>query len=286
MSGHSPSQTARSVAVLRAAHQLLDSAPPVLDDPIILQLIGTEGARSIIDDAAAYQTPINRGLRAHIVLRSRFAEDRLAAAVQRGVRQCVILGAGFDTFAYRQPEWAHALRIIEVDMPAIQTLKRERFAARGIVTPANVNYASVDFERESLRDGLVRNGVSVVKPTFFSWLGVTVYLTEPAVDAVLRTVVAFPADSEIVFTFAQPRLPAPNAPPDAAKQPTLPELAAEAGEPWRTYFDVDALDRKLRTIGFPTPEFLTQALANELYFADRPDGLSAPKRTSIVSARV
>src|SRR5262245_61358150 len=104
-----------------------------------------------------------------MVLRSRFAEDRLAAAVGRGVTQYVILGAGFDTFLVRQPSWARALRILEVDHVGTQTLKRSHLAAAGFGVPSNAGFATLDFERESLRDGLVRHGISPAEPTFFSW---------------------------------------------------------------------------------------------------------------------
>jgi methyltransferase (TIGR00027 family) len=270
--------------VLRAAHQLLDSRPLVLDDPIVSRLIEPDSLRRIVDEAAALQTPMLRGLRAHVVLRSRFAEDRLAAAVVRGVTQYVILGAGFDTFSFRQPEWARSLRIIEVDQEGSQALKRERLAAAGVAMPANVTFASVDFERESLRDALGRHGVSIAEPTFFSWLGVTMYLNEAAVDAVLETVVDYPPNSEIVFTFAQPRSSAENSAPNSGQEPTPAEAAAAAGEPWLTYFEPEALERKLRTIGFASVEFLTPAEAQRLYFEGRSDGLTAPKRTSVVSA--
>lgn len=279
------SRTAQGVTFLRAAHQLLDTPPLVLEDPVALRLIGPEGERQIAGDPARFQTPLVRGVRAHVVLRSRFAEDRLAAAVKRGATQCVILGAGFDTFAFRQPEWARSLRVIEVDQPASQALKREQLAAAGVVTPANVSFVSIDFERESLRDGLSRHGISLAEPTFFSWLGVTVYLTESAVDAVLETVVEYPAGTEIVLTFAQPRAPAVVV-SDVENRPTLADLAANVGEPWQSYFKLDELERKLRSIGFVAIQFLTSEEAQRLYFTGRMDGLSAPSRTSIVSALV
>jgi methyltransferase (TIGR00027 family) len=225
-------------------------------------------------------------MRTRVVLRSRFAEDRLAAAVQRGVSQLVILGAGFDTFAFRQPEWARSLRVVEVDHPTSQAAKRQLLTQAGVVTPPNVRFASTDFEREPLRDGLIRQGVSLTDPTFFSWLGVTVYLTESAVDAVLRTVVQYPRGSEIVFTFAQPAPLTAGTAPDDSPGPSLAKASADAGEPWRSYFEPGAIELKLRSIGFGAVEFLTPSDAQRLYFAGRSDGLGAPKRTSVVSALI
>ena len=97
-----PSRTALATAYLRAAHQLLDAPPRVLEDPIAIPLLGAGASDRIRKEAARYSTPGARQLRAHVVLRTRFAEDRLAAAVKRGIVQYVILGAGLDTFALRQ----------------------------------------------------------------------------------------------------------------------------------------------------------------------------------------
>jgi methyltransferase (TIGR00027 family) len=251
----------------------------ILEDPVILSLLGESAVQRIRDEPDKVQSRSARGLRAHVVLRSRFAEDRLAAAVERGVTQCIVLGAGYDTFAFRQPEWARTIHVIEIDQPASQAQKRAHLAAMGIEVPANVTFADVDFERESLREGLLRHGISLDEPTFFSWLGVTMYLTEEAVDAVLQTVAAFPVGSEIVFTFSSPREPPA---PDAG--PSLAERAAALGEPWLSYFEPEYLDRKLRTFGFQAIEFLTPDQSAARYFRDRADQLPPPRRTTIVSA--
>lgn len=250
----------------------------------IVQMVGAEAIEQIHAYASALETPASRGLRAHIVLRSRFAEDQLAAAVERGVRQLVILGAGLDTFAYRQPAWAHTVRIVEIDQPATQAGKRERLSGAGIEIPSNVTLAPVDFETTPLRQALETNSVDLSTPVFFSWLGVTMYLTEAVVEAVLRTVAGLARGSEIVFTFSQP--PATDDEPADGYTPALAQAAAAMGEPWLTYFDVPALEAKLREFGFSDVNFLTQEAAHERYFAGRTDGLFVPKRTSIVSAIV
>ncbi|HXD50070.1 MAG TPA: class I SAM-dependent methyltransferase [Gemmatimonadaceae bacterium] len=278
--GRTASRTARGVALLRAAHQLLDASPRILDDPVILRLIGDSGVREIEAATTRYQDPGARALRAHVVLRSRFAEDRLSAAVTRGVSQYVVLGAGLDTFAYRQPDWARPLHIIEVDQSATQAEKRDLLAAAGVAIPDNVTLAPVDFERESLHDALERQGMDGDERVFFSWLGVTMYLRESAVDDVLRTVATCAPGTEIVFTFAQP----PDRRETADGRPTLAELAARAGEPWVSYFEPQALERKLRSFGFSRVEFLTPSDAAARYFSSRADALPPPRRTTIVSA--
>ena len=196
------SRTAISVAAFRAAHQLVDAEPRVLDDPVILRLLGIETLDTIREDRHRYQTPGARALRAHVVMRTRYAEDRLAQAVARGVRQYVILGAGLETFAYRQPAWARGLRIVELDRAPMQREKRERLMLAQVEVPENVSFGAVDFESESLNEVLETYGIDTRQPTFFSCLGVTMYLSELAVTNVLGVVAGSPRGSEIVFTFA------------------------------------------------------------------------------------
>jgi methyltransferase (TIGR00027 family) len=268
------------VALLRAVHQVLDGEPKILDDPIALRLLDPAASDHIRKHAERFAGDGARALRSHVVLRSRFAEDRLAEAVARGVRQYVVLGAGLDTFAYRQPAWARELAIFEIDHPASQDEKRRRLAAGGIAIPGNVRHVAVDFELEPLPDALVRGGVDVTAPVFFTWLGVLMYLTEAAGDAVLRAVSALVPGTEIVFTFSQPEAPRPSA------APSLAQRAAEIGEPWLTRSDPRELEAKLRAFGFSRAGFLEPADAAALYFRGRTDGLPPPRRASIAWARV
>ena len=167
MSNRETSRTALSTAYLRAAHQLLDAKPLIFEDPVALQILGNAAQHRIQESTDQYQTPAGRALRSHLVLRSRFTEDRLAEATVRGVRQYVIVGAGFDTFALRQPEWAASLKIIEIDHLGTQTVKRSRLAETGFEMPSNADFMDVDFERESLQDSFVRHHMSTDDPTFF-----------------------------------------------------------------------------------------------------------------------
>lgn len=280
MTDRNASFTARGVAALRAAHQLIDAKPPILDDPVIVKLLGPEIEARIRSETVDNDPPLARGLRSHVVLRSRYAEDALRDGVSRGVRQYVLLGAGFDTFAYRQPEWARALTIVEVDQPWSQAEKRKLLESGGVTVPSNVRFADVDFEKETLAEGLRRCDVDFTQPTFFSWLGVTMYLTREAIDSVLATVASFPKGSEIVLTFAQP----PE--PDDPSGRFFAERAAMLGEPWISYFSTEELEAVLRSHGFSDVEFLTRDAAIRQYYADRQDDLLPPRRVSIVSATV
>jgi methyltransferase (TIGR00027 family) len=275
MSDQNASRTALGTAYMRAAHQLLDSPPRILEDPLAVRLLGPAAVKRINETAQSYQTPARRALRAHVVLRSRFAEDQLAAAVHRGVTQYIILGAGFDTFVLRQPVWAQALRILEVDHEGTQIRKRAQLAAAALTMPDNAAFATIDFEHETLHDGLQRYQVSLDEPTFFSWLGVTMYLNEEAIDAVLMSVAAFPAESEIVLTFAPPPGDTPS---------PFDERAASLGEPWVSYFTTEAIEAKLRDASFSNVEFLSPSEAEARYFRDRPHDLPVPWRTNIVRA--
>ncbi|HKU12805.1 MAG TPA: class I SAM-dependent methyltransferase [Steroidobacteraceae bacterium] len=273
MSQKNASRTALATAFMRATHQLLDTPPRVLEDPTAVTVLGPGAAQRIRANAGRAQTPAARALRAHMVLRSRFTEDRLAAAVARGVTQYVVLGAGFDTFAVRQPPWARGLRILEVDHAGTQELKRAHLAAAGLTVPPNVGFATLDFERESLRDGLLRHAISPTALTFFSWLGVTMYLPRPAIDAVLQSVAEFPAGSEIVLTFAS-----------ASDTPrAIAERAAQAGEPWLSFFEPAQMQAVLHAAGFTSVELLTPEEAERRYFAPT-SSLPAPRRTTIAAA--
>jgi methyltransferase (TIGR00027 family) len=273
------SRTALGVAWMRAVHQLLDPEPRILVDAPIVDLLGRPVLAPDSEMTQRMQTPGARLLRSHVVLRSRFAEDRLAESRGRGVTQYVILGAGYDTFFARQPEWARSLRIFEIDQPATQQDKLAKIAAARLPVPSNVTFGNVNFEAESLADGLRRHGVRFDQPTLFSWLGVTMYLTGPAIDATLATVAGFPRSSEIVLTFAS------RTQDGVAGGPRLAEMAAALGEPWISYFEPEEIAGKLRHAGFSEVFLLNPELAAARYFA-RPDGLPIPARTSIVSAVV
>jgi len=162
-----PSRTAQSTAQLRAAHQIVDH-PRILDDPLALRIIGSRAEAAVRANPQGDQRLAT--LRAIVVLCSRYAEDELARAVHRGVGQYVILGAGLDTFAYRNPYPAWGLRVFEVDHPATQARKRARLHEAGIDIPDSLAFAPVDFEKETLADALRRAGLRTDEPVFFSLL--------------------------------------------------------------------------------------------------------------------
>ena len=120
-------------------------------------------------------------------------------AVAHGVRQYVVLGAGLDTFAYRNP--FTELRVFEVDFPATQEWKREMLAEALIPLPASLTFVPLDFEHKILGDGLDEAGFDTGAPAFFGWLGVVPYLTLNAFRATLNMIACLPAGSGVTFDY-------------------------------------------------------------------------------------
>jgi methyltransferase (TIGR00027 family) len=265
-----PSATAYRVAIRRAAHQLLDS-PKVFDDPLALAIVGTKGEATLRAEAPRSRGRVSRAMRAFMAMRSRYAEDELALAVERGVRQYVVLGAGLDTFAYRNPYPESLLHVFEVDHPATQGWKRRRLAAGRISIPESMTFAPVDFESQTLAEGLARVGFRTDRQTFFSWLGVVPYLTGSAVMETLKLVASMPAGSEVVFDYALP--PASLSWVQRFAFNALASRVAARGEPFQTFFDPAALAGELRQMGFGDVEDLGMEAMNERYFKGRADGL-------------
>jgi methyltransferase (TIGR00027 family) len=261
------SRTAQRVAIRRAAHQLLDH-PRVLDDPLALRIIGSEAAHDLRSNPKEHHA-FARAFRAFMAVRSRYAEDELARAVADGVAQFVVLGAGLDTFAYRNP---HAnLRVFEVDHPATQAWKREQLHAAKISIPESLTFVPIDFEKQTLRERLAEAGLNFNAQAFFSWLGVTPYLTREASMATLSLIAGMPRGSGVVFDFAlDPALL------NAGQREALDALAkrvASVGEPFQLFFDPVKLQADLRGLGFHRTEFLQGAQINERYFRNRTDDL-------------
>lgn len=284
MKEHRPSTTAQSVALRRAAHQLLDD-PKVFDDPVAIRILGDESASALQADPRQFETaPLSSYLRAFVAARSRYAEDELSVAVRRGVRQYVILGAGLDTFAYRHPYPQEMLQVFEVDHPATQAWKRARLEEVGIAVPGSLTLAPVDFERQTLEEGLRDAGYDPAKGTFFSWLGVTEYLTAEAVMDTLRFVASAPVGSGIVFDYMiSPSLLTP------AQRSRFDELArrvASAGEPWKSFFEPGLLTRDLRLMGFEFIRDQGPEDINTRYFQNRKDGLRVGSLSHVMIALV
>jgi len=256
------------VALRRAAHQMFDD-PKVLDDPLAVRIIG-EVAAEIRTEVARHQSRIAKHFRAFMVVRSRYAEDQLAASVAGGVDQYVILGAGLDTSAYRGVA-SSGVNIFEVDHPNTQAWKIKCLQTAQIPIPSSVRFVSVDFERQALATELEATGFRVDRPAFVSWLGVVPYLTREAAAQTFSFLGKLPEGSGVVFDYAVSRSSLGLL--ERLALDALSRRVARAGEPFRLFFAPEELDAFLKGLGFRRCVQLATNEINEKYFAGREDGL-------------
>ncbi len=267
MEAFRPSRTALRVALRRAAHQIYDAKPLVLDDPFAVPLLSRTYHQELQRTPRQSDRPHSRSLRAWLVARSRYAEDSLALSVAAGVTQYVLLGAGLDTFALRNPH-PH-LRVFEVDHPATQAWKRDLLRESSFTLPATARLVPVDFERDCLITALTESGFNPQEKTFFAWLGVVPYLTLESFRATLGVIEALPSGSGLVADYGQPREVLP--PVEQLAHDSLASRVQLAGEPFQLFFTPAAMARELAR--FPLVEDLGSVELNERYFRGRHDGL-------------
>jgi methyltransferase (TIGR00027 family) len=277
-----PSRTAEGVAIQRALHLKLDSPPHILTDSVAANLLSA-GA---LEEAASLDSEGSRLMRYHCCLRSRYAEDKLLAAVeQRGVSRLVILGAGLDTLAYRLPQALQTglEEVVEVDHPASQRDKLSRLAAAGVALPPNLRLLPVDFEAGS---SLASSLAPSPRPSFFICLGVLMYIPPSAVQELFKYVASLPPGSEIVFSFMSSLPLSPGATsiswPSSWAGRGVEQQAAAVGEPFLSKYTPDELSELLLSVGFSEVHFLDRAEA----FSSYPSPLCTNFRTNIGRAIV
>jgi len=265
-----PSKTALRVALRRAAHQLHDKHPLVLTDPLAVPILGPEFREELNRTPSADKRPFSAALRAFMVARARLAEDTLAAAVaQRNTQQYLVLGAGLDTFAYRNP-YPH-VRVFEVDHPATQAWKLERLTAANIAVPPTAVHVPVDFEHQTLASQLLAAGFDPKLPTVTAWLGVVPYLTLEAFRDTTELLGSFAPSSAVVFDYSQPS--EALSPVERLMLESLSSRVAQAGEPFRLFFTPDALETELKLAGLEVVEDLDGPALTQKLLAGRKDGL-------------
>lgn len=269
------SWTARIAAYARAYHYAHDSAR-VFEDSLADALITPEERETI---AKAIRRP-----GAHTLGRARYNEEKLSAAIDRGISQYVIVGAGLDTFAFRRPDLQDRLRVFELDHPLTQTLKRDRLLQAALTVPPHLHFCPTDFERDSVGSSLSRSPFDPAAPTFFSWLGVTYYLTGQAISRTLTSIqtVAAPK-SELVMDYADSSVLLPT-----NQSPQIRDLFVllrNAGEPLIFGFDPRTMTEELAAVGFELLEDLDAKAQAARYFADRVDGLRPVEFAHLAHAR-
>lgn len=201
-------RTAQLVAFARAIESRRGARERLFEDPLAARFLGRDGrwmlsVLGVPGGARALMAVIDAvapGQYGYGVGRTAYIDEMLEASLKRGVPQVVILGAGYDSRAFRIPGVERA-RVFEVDHPDTQAVKREHLADLLEPAPEHVTFVGVDFERQQLADRLQASGFSFERASFFIWEGVTHYLEAPAVDATLKTIVRAAPGSELVFTY-------------------------------------------------------------------------------------
>ncbi|MEV6139525.1 class I SAM-dependent methyltransferase [Nocardia sp. NPDC051990] len=244
-----PSRTALATAYARAYHQIA-SEPRIFTDPLAVRIAGATPEQladletaTVPDDIT---TDMRRRRRLFLAARARFAEDTIADTVATGTRQVVILGAGLDTFAYRNPH--PNVRVFEVDHPDTQAWKRQRLESAGIELPASLTFAPVDFESQTLAAGLAAAEFDRSQPAVFIWLGVVMYLTRDTILDTLRFVADQATPMRLVFDYLYPTSAA--TPEEMGQRTARADRVAAMGEPWLSFFTADEIANILREAGF------------------------------------
>jgi len=268
-----PESTAARVALWRALHVLRDSPPHVIADEIGLRLLAPkEGWR----DRPDMDLDGTRPFRASIVGRARFVEDQVEEAIDRGVGQYVLLGAGLDSFAQRRPDLGAKLTVFEIDQPGPQAWKRDRLIELGFGIPDWLKLVPVDFEgTDSWWDRLVASGFDPARPAVVVATGLSMYLTRDAIMAMLRQVAAFAPGSTFAMTFLLP--PALSARAVGPSLKAADEGARASGTPFISFFTPDEMLALGREAGFADVRHISAAKLGERYFSGRTDGLRPPE---------
>jgi methyltransferase (TIGR00027 family) len=275
-------QTAVRVALWRALHLEVDGQPPVLADPVGLELADpADGWRERPDMDPVF----TRGFRAAIVARARFIEDLVTTAADSGVGQYVLLGAGLDTFVERRPEYAGRLRVFEIDQPAPQAWKRRRLTELGYGVPAWLHLVPVDFEAgASWWDLLAEAGFSPAAPAVVASTGVSMYLTREANAATLGRLAALAPGSTVAMTFLLPSELLDEQ--DRAGLAMAANGARSSGTPFISYYAPDEIVALARVAGFADARHVPAAELNDRYFAGRADGLRMSTGEDLLVATV
>ncbi|MEZ5572216.1 MAG: class I SAM-dependent methyltransferase [Halioglobus sp.] len=296
--------TAMSVSRMRAIHARSDPQP-VLHDSwgdrlvpaslLVAAIANRESPVSSNADAASEEELARISddfMRAspaytNVILRARYTEDALRTAIARGVRQYVVIGAGFDSYALRIPPEAGALTVIEIDHPATQSLKRQRISECGIVLGDNVQFVAADLATESLDAALSRSAFRPDEPAFFAWLGVTMYLTREANLTTLGKIAQCSVEgSELVFSYIDQKMFEPSGAGEAASFSDLESTVKSFGEPFISGFHPALLAQELSEIGLELQEDLSEFQMAERYDPQGVNGFMPLDRSHVARVRV
>jgi methyltransferase (TIGR00027 family) len=261
-----PGHTATLAAVGRAIHA--ESERPLVADHLALGLAGEPGVTLLAQLTSQLPESSRQSFGLAFAIRTRFVEDAVEAAIQDGVGQYVILGAGLDSFAYRRPELSQNLKIFEVDRAGSQTWKHGRLVEMGVAIPPSVAFVPLDAETDDLRAGLVRAGFDPSRPAIVSAIALTQYLAQPAIERILSFAAALPLRSCLVVTFVVPASELSET--AAAGLAWTMSQAEERGERFLSLFSPADFDEQLKRAGFSRVEDAGPRELFQIYLADRP----------------
>ena len=200
------------------------------------------------------RTLVNVHIAPSPLCRSAYAEQSLKTAVMTGTKQYVILGAGLDTFAFRNADFLAKYRVFEVDHPLTQQDKKARIARAGWAVPENLTFVPVDFTKDSLTERLIAGGFDKSVKSFFSWLGVSYYLYRDEIENTLKSLRQIMADgSTIVFDYADAGLFTSK----VRRVQNMVAMAKAGGEEMKSSFDFMSAELMMSDLGFLVYEHLT-----------------------------
>jgi methyltransferase (TIGR00027 family) len=203
-----PSATAEGNAALRAAEWLRPEDERVCYDQFARRFLGLRfgvivRSRLLTRIALWYAERVLPGAANSLVARTRYIDDYLKACIDDGIEQLVILGAGYDSRAYRFDGLKGKVRVFEVDHPNTQRAKIQKIKKIFGALPSHVVYVGLDLDEKKLGEGLLEAGYVKDKKTLFIWEGVTVYLTPEAVDETLAFLAGNSGKgSSLIFDYA------------------------------------------------------------------------------------
>ncbi|WML42088.1 SAM-dependent methyltransferase [Neobacillus sp. OS1-2] len=281
------------VSCFARGYHALNSSKPIFNDwvaPLLLrdeekQLISTNWANAIAffdpeksESLTSFDEKLewvmNNQTVPQLVSRARYAEESLMSAIERGVRQYVILGAGLDTFAFRHKNLPEDFIIYEVDHPTTQAFKMKRLQEMGFAIPANIKFVPVDFKHDSLPEELKKSGYDSGQIAYFSLLGVVMYLEKHDFLKLLTAISEMSLNgSSFVFDYLDDT--AFNERKASKKLIQMRQITAATGEAMVTGFDPFELDLELQDCQMLLYENLSPENIEELYFTDREDDLHA-----------
>jgi len=291
-----PSRTALLTAVQRAHHFQTAPEPKVLRDNLAMALTGLESPAAVqgyidtmidtfaaLSDLETAKVFMNR-IDGAVCMRSRVVEEELPKARARGLKQLVILGAGLDSTAYRCKDLTEGMQVFEVDHPATQAWKREQLQNANIAPPENLTFVPFDFENQTLVQALEAGGVRANKITFFTWLGVQMYLSDEAVKSTFAVMGGFPRGSEMVMDYISPSyVTATGMVENSVDQ--LQEVVSNMGEPLKSKYYEGELEEMLKAAGFSTVNFLNAKWLVANYLDGKRGAFDMPdEATSILTA--